>query len=172
MRLNKVWPRTDLIGTVFGRLTVVGLSSQSTRGNRGRPMWSCKCECGRTKIINGRNLIRGLTLSCGCLRNERTRAARVTHGETPVTGWSREYRAWNSMKQRCFNPKHAKYNLWGGRGITVCERWRDDFTAFLEDMGRCPSGLTLDRIDNNGHYQPDNCRWASWSQQRRNQRRA
>lgn len=126
-----------------------------------------QCHCGVIKDIQVANLKSGRSRSCGCLRAEQLRARRLQHGATNT----REYRAWCKMKERCANPNTAGYHLWGGRGIAVCGRWVSSFQAFLSDMGPCPPGNSLDRIDNERGYEPDNCRWASHRQQCNNQRR-
>jgi len=149
----------DLTGQGFGRLTVL------RRASPGGAHWLCRCECGGMLIARASNLVRGGTRSCGCLRRETTAAqarSRATHG---MTGTS-TYRAWSSMLTRCDNPA-SKYADWGGRGITIAERWRS-FENFLADMGERPPGMTLDRINNDGNYEPGNCRWANHLTQTRN----
>ena len=158
----------NLTGKRFGRL--LALEELSERGRCWTVRWRCRCECGHMRVVLAGNLTSGKTQSCGCLRNERVRAACITHGESPQSGWTREYAAWNRMKQRCCNPKSKKYSYWGGRGITVCDEWLHDYPRFLQDMGRRPAGHSLDRIDNNGPYATWNCRWATAWQQRHNRR--
>jgi len=157
----------NLTGDRFGRLTV------RHRDNSGRKdaKWVCECDCGKLKSAMAYNLKSGATLSCGCLRKEATSARCKTHGQSPATGKSAspEWNSWNSMKQRCSNPKRKSYSDYGGRGITVCQRWAS-FENFLADMGTRPDGYTLDRIDNEKGYEPGNCRWASRRDQRLNQR--
>jgi hypothetical protein len=125
-------------------------------------MWVCQCECGIQRAVDEDNLQGGLTRSCGCLK----RALKTTHGETG----RREYNAWTAAKARCYTQSTNGYPAYGGRGITMGPRWRNSFSAFLEDMGRCPPGLTLDRINNDGNYEPGNCRWASPKEQSNNTR--
>lgn len=134
-------------------------------------MWNCRCDCGTEKAVALSALMSGDTQSCGCYRNERTRAVKVTHGETPSgKPRAREYRAWRAAKNRCYNSRDKRYAEWGGRGIRMCDEWRNDYTAFVRDMGRCPPGRSLDRINNDGHYEPGNCRWATPLQQTHNRR--
>jgi hypothetical protein len=119
------------------------------------------------RIVSGNSLRRGYSKSCGCLCRELSKARATKHGMSE----SREYRSWERMKQRCFNPRAANYESYGGRGITVSyEDWISNFMAFFADTGTCPPGFSLDRIDPNGNYEPGNVRWADRKQQRQNQR--
>jgi hypothetical protein len=128
-------------------------------------MWLCRCECGVEREVWDFSLVRGQSLSCGCLHKKLLVRRLTTHAMTH----SREYRIWRSMKQRCHNPKCSSYKYYGARGIKVCERWRNSFVDFYADMG--PSnGLEIDRINNDGNYEPSNCRWATREQQMRNKR--
>ena len=152
------------IGFKYGRLTVLARAP-----NKGRyVMWACRCDCGRSVLVRGGDMASGRHKSCGCLQAE----SRTKHGHTRNDGYmSPEYNSWLSMKARCSNPKSVGYEHYGGRGITVCERWRYSFTTFLGDMGPRPSlAHTLDRIDHNGNYEPSNCRWADRVTQSRNSR--
>lgn len=159
----------DLTGRIFGRWTVMSLHAE--RLKNGGTTWVCECECGTTAKVTRNNLIRGLSKSCGCLKNElssaRITAICTTHG---MTG-SPEYLSWAGMIQRCYNPNHDAYIRYGGSGITVCDEWRGSFEKFYADMGERPSEEhTLDREDNEGNYTPDNCRWATWHVQQNNRK--
>ncbi len=161
----------DLTGRVYGRLTVVSLGE--TRGAKRH--WDCLCKCGRMKQIAGASLARGTVLSCGCLHAEllaHRNRERTRHGHTIDRRSSAEYVAWRSMRARCYYARDIEYPNYGARGITVCERWRTSFESFLEDMGPRPSPKhTLDRYpDNDGNYEPSNCRWATCSEQSNNKR--
>jgi hypothetical protein len=131
--------------------------------------YRCTCDCGKEKVICGTSLTCGDTQSCGCFHVERTRHACLTHG---MTG-TKEYRAWNHMHERCYDVNNVKYPIYGGRGIVVCERWHKTnplgFENFLKDVGLAPRpSSTIDRIDSNKGYSPDNCRWTDWVTQNNN----
>lgn len=142
------------VGDTYGRLVVVGKASAVGSKNT---TWKCSCSCGGTTITSTIHLTSGHTKSCGCWRIEQAGQGSVTHG---MTG-SKEYVIWYSMKQRCYYPNNDNYHRYGGRGIRVCPEWLNDFQQFYNDMGNCPEGLTLERKDCNGHYEPANCKWAS-----------
>lgn len=156
----------DLSGNKFGRLTVLS----PIKNKHGHYSWKCRCECGNVSVVTGCSLSTGSARSCGCLRRDTTRIVRTTHGESSQGKRTSEYRTWISMKRRCDNRNCREYKNYGGRGIQVCKRWSLSFELFLHDMGRRPPGLLLERINNDGHYEPGNVRWATRSEQMRNTR--
>jgi hypothetical protein len=154
----------DMTGKKFGRLLV--LERHGTDSDN-KATWVCQCECGNQIITQGKSLRKGFTVSCGCFRVDLVAAKNTTHGKygTP------ENRAWNSMKRRCYNSHSKDYENYGGRGITVCERWINSFENFLSDMGLRPSSQhSIDRKNVNGNYEPSNCKWATPIEQRHNRR--
>lgn len=154
----------DLTGQRFGRLTVLERAE-----NKGAYVcWKCRCDCGIEKIIAGYCLKSGKTQSCGCLQIERTAEAHTTHGKYHT----RLHGIWTDMKARCNNPNRKAYKDYGGRGITVCEEWHNSFETFYEwaMANGYSDDLTIDRIDNDKGYSPDNCRWATMADQNKNKR--
>lgn len=152
----------DFTGREFGRLTVLG--------HLGKGKWLCRCCCGKEISCITNRLKIGKTKSCGCLRSDVSSTIRLKHGNKRKTFCSPEYTSWVKMKRRCLNSKDRAYHDYGGRGITICQRWIDSFEDFLADMRQRPKGRSLGRIDNDGNYCPENCRWETTKQQARNKR--
>lgn len=161
---NKQRPKTDYCGKRFSRLTVI----RYVPGSK----WVCQCDCGKTNVVSTASLTGGTTKSCGCHRRDLTIKRNTTHGYADRIGRrSKIYQAWSQMHDRCRNPNNNRYHLYGARGISVCERWKD-FANFYADMGEPPSPQhSIGRIRNNENYTPGNCRWETAKQQANNTRR-
>lgn len=168
-------PLVLAIGKTFGRLTVLEVVSGTKRS-----MWRCRCECGNEKVVAPCNILSGHTKSCGCLalaNLDKAIETRIKHGHCRGGELSPEYRSWRAAWQRCYDPNSRSFPNYGGRGIKMCSHWEADFSCFFEDMGARKKGRSIDRVNNDlGYLCPicappiGNCRWASSSEQLRNQR--
>lgn len=157
----------DISGQRFGRLVAHSITDR--RDSSGVAIWTCRCDCGSVCDALSKDLRSGHKASCGCLKVEQGKRAAIRHGAASHSSRSPEYRSWQSMLTRCYNKKYHRFDRYGGRGITVCDRWRESFENFLTDMGSRSTGTSIDRFPNpNGNYEPSNCRWATRVQQRNN----
>jgi hypothetical protein len=158
--MNYGWRLKDEVGKRYGRLVVL---ERATEVKHHNPHWRCQCDCGSICLSTGSNLRSGKMNSCGCIQRERPNGLRHGHSRklrTPT------YQTWVAMRNRCYRKSQDNFSRYGGKGIQVCARWFD-FANFLSDMGERPMGMTLDRINSDGHYMPSNCRWATLKEQRR-----
>jgi len=151
--------RIDRIGDVYGKLLVI---ERGANDKHNKTTWICRCECENITTVTANNLANGHTTSCGCVWTK--------HGYSPKEGRTPTYNTWHAMKGRCTIPSTNGYEYYGGRGVSFCEQWKD-FKVFLKDMGERPEGMTLDRKDPYGNYEPSNCRWADGSTQNLNKRK-
>lgn len=162
--------RYNLVGCKFGRLNVVSRAPRGERKNR-RAMWNCVCDCGAKVVVGADALKSGHTKSCGCFSVDTARSVHTKHGGASNGSVTPEYQAWVNMRARCAGGQPKSWRNYGGRGITVCEEWQDDFKAFLDHIGPRPDvGYEVDRIDNDDGYKPGNVRWATKAENNLNKR--
>lgn len=159
---------SDFIGKKFGRLTVIAFVSKD---KSRKHMFLCKCDCGKEKVVSRNNLVTGTTKSCGCIKVELLKSKAKKYSKNTH---EKLYNTWAGMKQRCYNPNAERYTIYGARGIQICDKWKNSFVDFAEWalLNGYQEGLSIDRIDPNGNYEPSNCRWATLKEQSNNKRRS
>lgn len=155
----------DITGQKFTRLTTISFE-KIHNGKRFRTFWICKCDCGKIVKVSSANLTNGGTKSCGCYNYD----MHFKHGHSINRTVTKEFESWCAAKSRCYRIKDKSYPLYGGRGIIMCDRWKNSFNNFFQDMGKCPGRMTLDRINSNGNYEPGNCKWSTHLEQSNNKR--
>lgn len=157
----------DITGKRFGKWMVL---NRVPGDYMGKSLWLCECDCGTIKVVQGPNLRSGTSKSCGCYNKLKLIERNTKHGYAKRDDLSPTYVTWQNMKARCLKPSNKDYPNYGGRSIKICDKWLESFSNFIEDMGECPKGYSIDRINVDGNYEPSNCRWVSSSGQSRNTR--